>query len=353
MRQLSDAAGAVILAQNYEPYGETMNVYGTGASNYGYAGEWTDGTGLQHLRARYMDPGTGRFLTRDTWAGEYNSPMSLNRWMYVMGNPVMYTDPSGYAPACDWEIPGDCPPEKPIPGPTPEPTPETHLCKENLSLCRVRSTMIPGLIQLENWVDGSFSNHWTGDPNSQYDGNVGINWAEPLCEWGVKGDECTYAYPNPSSEITGVVLHHGGHEGASDNNIRTDDPHYFNIVMSWHLNPKNTYSDRFTICYHFGIDSQGKIYEGRPIRLRGCHLAGANTGKLGILLFGNFNDVKPTDKQIQSTISLISGLNDGGYNLHGTNISTHKSFDPYALDNACPGENFTDAYLEKIIKGVH
>ncbi|MDH5605276.1 MAG: RHS repeat-associated core domain-containing protein, partial [Anaerolineae bacterium] len=64
-------------------------------SNYGYAGEWTDTTGLQHLRARYMDPGTGRFISRDTWAGEYDDPMSLNKWMYVMGNPVMYTDPSG------------------------------------------------------------------------------------------------------------------------------------------------------------------------------------------------------------------------------------------------------------------
>ena len=54
--------------------------------------------GLQHLRARYMDPGTGRFISRDTWAGDYDDPMSLNKWMYVMGNPVNYVDPIGYAP---------------------------------------------------------------------------------------------------------------------------------------------------------------------------------------------------------------------------------------------------------------
>lgn len=37
----------------------------------------------------------GRFLTRDTWAGNYNRPLSLNRWNYTEGNPVNYTDPSG------------------------------------------------------------------------------------------------------------------------------------------------------------------------------------------------------------------------------------------------------------------
>ena len=40
----------------------------------------------------------GRFLTRDTWAGNYNRPSSLNRWNYTEGNPVNYTDPSGNMP---------------------------------------------------------------------------------------------------------------------------------------------------------------------------------------------------------------------------------------------------------------
>lgn len=30
-----------------------------------------------------------------TWAGDYNRPLSLNRWNYVEGNPVNFTDPSG------------------------------------------------------------------------------------------------------------------------------------------------------------------------------------------------------------------------------------------------------------------
>jgi hypothetical protein len=38
----------------------------------------------------------GRFLTRDTWPGEVNRPLSLNRWGYVEGNPINYTDPTGH-----------------------------------------------------------------------------------------------------------------------------------------------------------------------------------------------------------------------------------------------------------------
>lgn len=40
-------------------------------------------------------PSTGRFLTRDTWSGNANRPLSLNRWGYVEGNPINLTDPSG------------------------------------------------------------------------------------------------------------------------------------------------------------------------------------------------------------------------------------------------------------------
>ena len=34
-------------------------------------------------------------MSRDTWNGDVNNPLSLNRWMYVEGNPINYVDPSG------------------------------------------------------------------------------------------------------------------------------------------------------------------------------------------------------------------------------------------------------------------
>ena len=67
---------------------------GPSASTYGFTSEYQSG-GLVYLRARHYAPGTGRFLTRDTWPGEVNRPLSLNRWGYVGGNPVNRIDPSG------------------------------------------------------------------------------------------------------------------------------------------------------------------------------------------------------------------------------------------------------------------
>ena len=51
---------------------------------------------MVYLRARHYNPADGRFMSRDTWEGDVNRPMSMNRWGYVEGNPIIYTDPSGY-----------------------------------------------------------------------------------------------------------------------------------------------------------------------------------------------------------------------------------------------------------------
>src|SRR5687768_14164436 len=61
-----------------------------------YTGEYSgDYNELVYLRARFYAPGMGRFLTRDTWGGTLNRPMSHNRWNYVESNPINRTDPSG------------------------------------------------------------------------------------------------------------------------------------------------------------------------------------------------------------------------------------------------------------------
>ena len=51
---------------------------------------------------------TGRFLTKDTWQGDYTRPLSLNRWNYTESNPVNYTDPSGLIPVCPFPNDLDC-----------------------------------------------------------------------------------------------------------------------------------------------------------------------------------------------------------------------------------------------------
>jgi len=96
VRQLSDATGTLTLGQFYEPYGDILSSAGAGSTSYGFTGEWTDGTGLVYLRARYMNTGVGRFMSRDVWEGNYRLPLTLNKWGYVEANPINYTDPSGF-----------------------------------------------------------------------------------------------------------------------------------------------------------------------------------------------------------------------------------------------------------------
>ena len=109
VRQMTDATGAITYARSYDPYGVAAQSGGASQTAYGYTSEWSDLAGMVYLRARHYVPEMGRFLTRDTWGGDYNRPLSLNRWMYGYGNPVNHTDPSGYAPDCP--IKGTCGPD--------------------------------------------------------------------------------------------------------------------------------------------------------------------------------------------------------------------------------------------------
>ena len=64
-----------------------------------YRGEQYDSDlGLYYLRARYYNPATGRFLSRDPEdpdMGRPNDPKTLHKYLYAGGDPVNGLDPSG------------------------------------------------------------------------------------------------------------------------------------------------------------------------------------------------------------------------------------------------------------------
>ncbi len=53
---------------------------------------------LYYYNARYYDPTIGLFTTADTIVPNSTDSQAYNRYMYVMGNPITYTDPSGNIP---------------------------------------------------------------------------------------------------------------------------------------------------------------------------------------------------------------------------------------------------------------
>ena len=52
--------------------------------------------GFEILRARYYGVHFARFITRDTFLGSEEDPLSLNRYSYVMQDPINNIDPSGH-----------------------------------------------------------------------------------------------------------------------------------------------------------------------------------------------------------------------------------------------------------------
>ncbi len=64
----------------------------------GQLGVATDDNGLYYMRSRYYNPDIKRFINQDVLIGSITSSNSLNRYSYVEGNPVSYTDPFGLSP---------------------------------------------------------------------------------------------------------------------------------------------------------------------------------------------------------------------------------------------------------------
>jgi len=115
---LTTTAGGVKTGEVlYKPWGETRFSTGTTPTTWRFTGQREDATiGLYFYNARYYDPALGRFTQPDTIVPQPGNPGSLNRYSYVLNNPLRYTDPTGQRPTagCEYEgctLPAGLPPE--------------------------------------------------------------------------------------------------------------------------------------------------------------------------------------------------------------------------------------------------
>ena len=97
VRMLTDEGGSVTDTYTFDAFGNLTDSTGDTENSYLYRGEQYDSsTGLYYLRARYMNPSTGTFITMDEYAGSVFEPVSLHKYLYANANPVMNSDPTGY-----------------------------------------------------------------------------------------------------------------------------------------------------------------------------------------------------------------------------------------------------------------
>ena len=116
-------------------------------------------------------------------------------------------------------------------------------------------------------------------------------------EWGARGRRGGAAGQSPYR----ITVHHTqGHMAIR----REDAVATARGIQDFHMNSRG-WAD---VGYHFMIDGEGRILEGRPVETIGAHAANANEGNVGIALMGDFNKQKPTTAQLESLERLAAYL---------------------------------------------
>ena len=105
IRYLTGSDGSIRNHYRYSAFGESITAEETVPNRLKYNAQMADElTGLYYLRARYYNASLGRFTQEDTI---YND--GLNLYAYCNSNPVMYSDPSGFAKeTCKSKVGGEC-----------------------------------------------------------------------------------------------------------------------------------------------------------------------------------------------------------------------------------------------------
>ena len=129
-------------------------------------------------------------------------------------------------------------------------------------------------------------------------------------------------------EITHITLHHQGEPFPQGK----DPIAYLRNLQTWSRTTKHW----LDIPYHYIIDLDGRIYEGRQIEYAGD----TNTeydpkGHALIEVVGNFEEVEPNQKQLDATVDLMALL-AARYKVSIDAIHGHKD---YSAQTVCPGAN--------------
>lgn len=128
--------------------------------------------------------------------------------------------------------------------------------------------------------------------------------------------------------ITHITLHHQGEPFPQGK----DPVQYLRNLQQWSRTTKNW----IDIPYHYIIDLNGVIYEGRDIRYAGdTNTEYDPTGHALIEVVGNFEEVEPNQAQLDAVVRVMSMLSHQ-FNVPADSIRAHKD---YSTKTVCPGKN--------------
>jgi hypothetical protein len=130
-----------------------------------------------------------------------------------------------------------------------------------------------------------------------------------------------------------ITVHHTAMATSSDSSPAGRAAEMRKIQLS-HLNKR---SPRWgDVGYHYLIDPEGRIYEGRRLAWRGAHVAGLNDHKIGVSLMGNFEVSTPTTASLKSLERLLDDLRSRNH-IPRSGVSHHTAVATAYTE--CPGRN--------------
>lgn len=153
----------------------------------------------------------------------------------------------------------------------------------------------------------------------------------PVSAWGGTPADPALAH---KQTITHITLHHQGEPYPAGK----DPQLYLRNLQTWSRNTKHW----IDIPYHYVIDLDGRIYEGRSIEYAGdTNTEYDPTGHALIEVVGNFEEVQPNQQQLDAVSDLMALL-AAKYHVAPSTIQGHKDF---SAQTVCPGVNLY-RYLE-------
>ncbi len=149
-------------------------------------------------------------------------------------------------------------------------------------------------------------------------------------EWG--GER--FVGENPVHELQYITLHHGGVPFLED----ADPVEYLRNLQKW----SRTDRGWIDIPYHYLIDLEGRIYQGRDIMYAGDTNTNYDpTGHALVCVLGNFGEVEPNELQLQAIVDIFTWI----CKKHNIPPETLKGHKDYTDETVCPGDNLY-VYLE-------
>lgn len=126
-----------------------------------------------------------------------------------------------------------------------------------------------------------------------------------------RGISVNYPFSIPSNETTPlkkvlkwITVHHTGHPARNE-------PATARAIQKMHFADIGGMGPGADIGYHYIIDGNGAIYEGRPLGIKGSHTGMFNGGNVGIALAGDFERLSgdvPAEAAVASLTRLTQTL---------------------------------------------